>query len=265
MKSKQLVETLTDAAVMDASHISSAIELDGYYGVYETMTEHLNEYIDGFYKSNKDSLLHRYIRTCLVDGFLYETVIENTPEEYVLYEHNEALFNLFGYTFTDVGNLPPEYPEYDEEYFEEWEEFAQKVNDFYCDNINDNWAEHVFYILFSNKDFLFRFNTEVAKVVKELKKTDYPDILKKDGVIKRRGFPLWLQKAVKMRDRNRCQLCGKDLSGTFNLSDENFDHIVPLEDGGTNDPCNIQLACEHCNKSKGARSRDYKNIIIPFW
>ena len=105
---KQLVETLTDAAVMDASHISSAIELDGYYGVYETMTEYLNEYIDGFYKSSKDSLLHRYIRTHLVDGLLYEAVIENTPEEYVLCEHNEALFNLFGYTFTDVGDLPPE-------------------------------------------------------------------------------------------------------------------------------------------------------------
>lgn len=146
---KQLVETLTDAAVMDASHISSAIELDGYYGVYETMTEYLNEYID---------------------GFLYEAVIENTPEEYVLCEHNEALFNLFGYTFTDVGDLPPEYPEYDEEYFDEWKEFAEKVNDFYCDNINEHWAEHVFYVLFTNKDFLFRFNTEVAKVVKELKK-----------------------------------------------------------------------------------------------
>ena len=180
-------------------------------------------------------------------------------------EHNEALFNLFGYTFTDVGDLPPEYPEYDEEYFDEWKEFAEKVNDFYCDNINEHWAEHVFYVLFTNKDFLFRFNTEVAKVVKELKKTDYPDMLKSDGVIKRRSFPVWLQKAVKMRDRNRCQLCGKDLSGTLNLSDENFDHMVPLEDGGTNDPCNIQLTCEHCNKSKGARSRDYKNIIIPFW
>ena len=22
---------------------------------------------------------------------------------------------------------------------------------------------------------------------------------------------------------------------------------------GTNDPCNIQLTCEHCNKSKGAK------------
>ena len=48
------------------------------------------------------------------------------------------------------------------------------MNNFYCDNINDYWAEHVFYILFSNKDFLFRFNTEVAKVVKELKKNGLP-------------------------------------------------------------------------------------------
>ena len=160
MLGKQLVETLTDAAVMDASHISSVIELDGYYGVYETMTEDLNEYIDGFYKSSKDSLLHRYIRTQLVDGLLHETVIENTPEEYVLREHNEALFSLFGYTFADVGDLPPEY---DEEYFDEWKEFAEKVNDFYCDNINEYWTEHVFYVLFANKDFLFRFNTEVIE------------------------------------------------------------------------------------------------------
>lgn len=57
---KQLIETLIDVAVLDASHISSAIELDGYYGVYETITEYLDEYIDGFYKSSKDSLLHRY-------------------------------------------------------------------------------------------------------------------------------------------------------------------------------------------------------------
>lgn len=121
------------------------------------------------------------------------------------------MFNLFGYTFTDVGDLTPEHPEYDEEYFGEWKEFAEKVNDFYCDNINEHLAEHVFYVLLMNKDFLFRFNTEVAKVVKELKK----------------------------------QIT-----------------LICLRE--TNAPCNIQLKCEHCNKSKGARSRDYKNIIILF-
>lgn len=263
--SRQLMNTLTDVAMADATDVSDAIDSDGYYSVYERMAEDLDEYLDGFYKPSKDSILIRYIKELLIDGLLYETVIENSPEYYVLKQHNEDLFKLFGYSFSDIGELPPEYPDFDGEYFDEWESFAEKVNNFYCDNINEQWAEHVFYILFSNKDFLFRFNTEVAKVVKELKKEDYPEYLKKDGVIKRKKFPVWLQKAVKMRDRNRCQLCGKDLSGTYNLSDENFDHMIPLEDGGTNDPCNIQLTCEHCNKSKGARSKDYKNIIIPYW
>ena len=157
-----------------------------------------------------------------------------------------------------MGELPPEYPDFNDEYFDEWEEFAKKVNEFYCENINDKWADHVFYVLFSNKDFLFRFNTEVARVVQEFK-IKYSSL--KSGY-SGGNSPT---SAVKMRDRNRCQLCGTDLSGTYNLSTENFDHMIPLEDGGTNDPCNIQLTCEHCNKSKGARSRDYKNIMIPFW
>lgn len=200
----------------------------------------------------------------MVNRLLYEAVIDDSLEEYILNEHNEALFRLFDYSFADVGKLPTGYPDYEEEYFDEWKEFAKKVTDFYCNNINDLWVDHVFYVLFSNNDFLFRFNEQVARVVQELKKVDYPNLLKKDGIIKRKVFPSWLRKAVKMRDRNRCQLCGKDLSGTFNISDENFDYMIPLEDGGTNNPCNIQLTCEHCNKSKGARSIDYKNIIIPF-
>mgnify|MGYP006989996524 CR=1 FL=1 len=92
--------------------------------VYDTMVENIDEYIDAIFKSNKDSLLHRYIRYNLVSGLLYEEVIDNCPEEYVLNEHNEALFHLFGYSFADVGELPPEYPDFNDEYFDEWEEFA---------------------------------------------------------------------------------------------------------------------------------------------
>lgn len=172
---KQLFTTLTDSAVRDASYISDAVDCDGFYSVYDTMVENIDEYIDAIFKSNKDSLLHRYIRYNLVSGLLYEEVIDNCPEEYVLNEHNEALFHLFGYSFADVGELPPEYPDFNDEYFDEWEEFAKKVNEFYCENINDKWADHVFYVLFSNKDFLFRFNTEVARVVQEFKITDYPN------------------------------------------------------------------------------------------
>jgi len=262
--SKQLFVTLTDVAVADAAIISSNVDMD-FMGIYDSIIESFEEYKDAIFKSKKDSLLHRYIRASLVNGLLYDAVIENCPDEYILNEHNETLFQLFGYSFSDVGELPTNYPDYATRYFYEWEQFASEVNSFYCEKINDKWADHVFYVLFTNKDFLYRFNTEVAMIIQKIKKEEYPDNMKKDGVIKRIKFPKWLKDAVKMRDRNRCQLCGKDLSGTFNLSTENFDHMIPLEDGGTNDPCNIQLTCESCNKSKGARSTDYKNIMIPFW
>ena len=53
---KQLFTTLTDSAVRDASYISDAVDCDGFYSVYDTMVENIDEYIDAIFKSNKDSL-----------------------------------------------------------------------------------------------------------------------------------------------------------------------------------------------------------------
>jgi len=50
---------------------------------------------------------------------------------------------------------------------------------------------------------------------------------------------------VWQRDKGRCVKCG----GQEKLE---YDHIIPISKGGSNTERNIQLLCEHCNRSKGA-------------
>ena len=51
------------------------------------------------------------------------------------------------------------------------------------------------------------------------------------------------KKIVFTRDGGSCQCCGK----SDNLE---YDHITPFSCGGKNDPLNIQLLCQRCNRSK---------------
>lgn len=128
-------------------------------------------------------------------------------------------------------------------------------------------AESCFILLFSDRDFLFKLQRTISKIVKEISMDDYPDFLKKDGVIKRpkSTFPVWLTRAIFFRDKGRCQLCGCDLSNLYKYTNKNFDHMIPLELSGNNDPTNIQLTCEHCNKSKQASLIVEKVPTQRFW
>jgi 5-methylcytosine-specific restriction endonuclease McrA len=47
------------------------------------------------------------------------------------------------------------------------------------------------------------------------------------------------------RDGGKCSRCGS----RENLE---YDHIVPISQGGSNTARNIELLCEKCNRSKGA-------------
>lgn len=52
----------------------------------------------------------------------------------------------------------------------------------------------------------------------------------------------------------RCVYCLSDIS-----EEASPDHIIPISQGGTSDPENVQLTCRRCNKSKGALSdADYR-------
>jgi HNH endonuclease len=61
----------------------------------------------------------------------------------------------------------------------------------------------------------------------------------------RRGrIPDEIQLFVWQRDEGKCVRCG----GNLNLE---FDHIIPVAEGGSSTARNIQLLCETCNRQKG--------------
>lgn len=109
-----------------------------------------------------------------------------------------------------------------------------------------------FQLLFGDRVFLLKFNQEIAHIVQKCVTVEgHPNFAEKDGVLKRVYLPQWLKRAVFYRDRGRCVVCGKDLTGTVSRGEEvHYDHIVPLSQGGTNDPTNFQLMCKECNLKK---------------
>jgi hypothetical protein len=117
------------------------------------------------------------------------------------------------------------------------------------DEITFNIAIEMFYILFSNREFLKNFNQYIAEG-KKLK-------------TERCYIPEWVKNAVFYRDKGKCVFCGKDLSGLLcvpDTKDKQYDHIVPLSEGGINDISNIQLSCSKCNEKKLTHtltSKDY--------
>lgn len=61
---------------------------------------------------------------------------------------------------------------------------------------------------------------------------------------RREPIPKRIRMYVWQRDYGKCVACG-------NKEKLEYDHIIPLSRGGGNTERNIQLLCEHCNRSKG--------------
>ena len=109
-------------------------------------------------------------------------------------------------------------------------------------------SRELFYVLFQNREFLYRFNSYLS--------------IREHLPIQRSNIPAWVKRAVKFRDHGKCVCCGKDLSGILDCEDENsvhYDHIVSLHEGGLNDVSNSQLMCRKCNLSKSSDSYSSSN------
>ncbi|NLD47705.1 MAG: HNH endonuclease [Clostridiaceae bacterium] len=202
---------------------------------------------------HKQTLLHDYIN--YIHEFGIDYVIDKTG-------YDEIIDEVIG----TLDNYGVEYDEPDQE-ADDLDDYYQLLIEKYK-TLTPYIVNEVFTLLFNDKKLMRTFNENLAdEIICNLKRNDYPEVLTKDGVIKRCEYiPTWLKDGVFFRDKGRCQLCGKDL--TRLLSSDNkihYDHIIPLEMGGNNDPTNFQILCESCNTSKRDRHSGTRNLFQVFW
>lgn len=214
---------------------------------------------------NKFTLLHLYIYTTIYNYYLrlirkydYDTFMCDFERIIELYKKYRIKFDVRLKIIEDADDV-------DNKKLLKW--FNDNENSF--DKVLEKLTEEVFYILFSNKPLLYKFNELIIDNIQQYKEDGmlsfHNDKLDKNDNIKRCNIPKWVKRAVFYRDRGCCVFCNKDLTGIFNYSDKNFDHIISLAEGGVNDPCNIQLSCEHCNKSKKEKLLKPKYKYQKWW
>lgn len=214
-------------------------------------------------KFHKETLLHHYIETTIWNYYNKEF------RKYGgIYEDNEDfldflrdLFESYSVTvefFDDIVNVD-ESEDLHEDFKKWWYDKESEFRELF-----NKIADDVFYIFFGNRELLLRFNKLVSQTVinTEYKSSD----LNSNGKIKRRNIPQWVKKAVFSRDKGRCTKCSKDLTGLIALdSKQHYDHIVPLNQYGANDPTNIQLLCESCNLKKSGNIIETSKLYLKWW
>lgn len=147
------------------------------------------------------------------------------------------------------------FPGLADEYYEYWNEI-QLFED--VEGLLERIADEVFFVLFANRSFLCSFNGLLASHIDDLVppfgEAGLDKLFAGPGVLRRVNIPGWAREAVEFRDRGRCAYCKVKLGSIHTpINRANFDHMVPLAEGGLNDVTNLQLVCDSCNAKKGKK------------
>ncbi|MCH5719854.1 hypothetical protein [Niabella hibiscisoli] len=95
-------------------------------------------------------------------------------------------------------------------------------------------ADEIFYLMFNNRKILLLFNDMIAQRMDRINLVDFDEeeyeqaakYFTKAGILKRVHIPEWCKKAVYFRDRGRCCLCHKDLSGIVSMNNKTITIIL---------------------------------------
>ena len=237
-----------------AMHLASYIINQGHPSdFFENKDE---EFLKKILKPNKKTLLHDYIEFIHEDELDY--AIRKTGYEYIIDNIVDTLL-FYKIDYPDMTEEEKNDIELKEEYYWHLIELYYKLTPII--------VEETFTILYMDKGLLKEFNESISEIITEMKTDNYKMYLEKNGVVKQCTYlPKWLKNGLFFRDKGRCQICGKDLTCLLSTDNKiNYDHIVPLDQGGSNDPSNFQLTCEICNTFKESRFTTTKNLMPLFW
>ncbi len=246
----------------------NAIDIDDF------IRDLFNQNLTCIIKPMKNTILHTFIgkylyfyldneRYFLVDTLCDDFDIDSVLDfldryEYILDEYNCLITDYYD----NIIKFDEEYEQTDGENRDDYKLYLSGIFESILNNINEHEneiVESIFYLLYGNKDFLFKFNYFISNYITY----EYMDknLFDNKNHLKRcSSIPTWLVRVIFYRDNGRCQHCGRDLSNINSITGNceiQHDHVIPLEQGGTNDATNFQLLCSDCNQHKSG------NIIKP--
>ena len=213
---------------------------------------------------SKVSILHHYIYNQLAVEKRREyrkNIYDRLPDEI---EDYKQVFKDYKIKLRNEKAFQPYGDNYDEyEHFYLW--FLYHENSFAL--LWEKITDEVFHLLFANRGFLLVFNNSLATYLKNKKELIPREFRNhKDKIRRAHSVPAWVKKAVYFRDQGKCAICLKDLTCLLSTDQVlHFDHIVPLNRWGINDPCNLQLLCDKCNQTKGGSAASTGIRYMEWW
>lgn len=194
--------------------------------------------------SQLDSILGEANEVFYFRGFLHEDTYKYSIIELAIKHYEDYTVRLRDWIIEYKDKI--EFDEIASNYIDYLEE-----KNLYSNTIKKIVNEMV-YVLYQNREFLLNFHTWLADM--------------NDYTVKRVQPPKWVQRAAFHREKGKCVICNRDLSGLIDIEEDfekHLDHIVPIDIGGLNDFSNMQLMCKDCNLKKHTEA--YTNTIYRFW
>ncbi|AFK55013.1 MAG: HNH endonuclease [Tistrella sp.] len=118
-----------------------------------------------------------------------------------------------------------------------------------------SWQDAIKAVFLDRVNILSEYDSVVHSPRLEMR---LPSVISLRSYVPVNRRPAFTRFNVFLRDRFRCQYCGR----RFATEELTFDHVVPRARGGTTTWQNVVTACTACNTAKGARTPEQCGLTL---